>query len=117
MRSTRQKQILKDEINKIDNFFSADELHNKVIKIDSNIGIATVYRFLKDMKNKGNLFSYICNRKTVYSKNESHCHYINQDTGEVIHFSVENIDFLRDKIPGNITSFQIEVRGNNNKKL
>jgi hypothetical protein len=41
-----------------------------------------------------------------------------EKTGKVIHFKIESLDFLKNKIPGTIKSFQIEVRGicNNHNK-
>ena len=60
---------------------------------------------------KGNLHSYQCDRRTVYSKRKQHCQFTCQKTGEVIHFDVDSIDFLKKKIPGSIVSFQIEVVG------
>lgn len=106
MRKTKQKQILEEELEKIIFFFSAEELHNKVK--DKNIGIATVYRFLKDKQ----LYSYLCDRKKIYSKEKrSHCHFLCEETGKVIHFDISSLDFLKNKIPGTISSFQLEVKG------
>jgi Fur family ferric uptake transcriptional regulator len=111
-RNTRQKETIQSQLDKINFFFTAEELHEKVIKIDSKIGIATVYRFLNDLKKRGNLYSYICNRRNIFSKNKnSHCHFICEKTGKTIHFEINNLDFLKNKIPGSIKSFQIEVKG------
>ncbi len=107
-RNTKQKEILSKELNKIDTFFSAEDLYTKT----KNISLATTYRFLAELKNKGELYSYVCNRKTVYSKQaKSHCHFTCEKTGQIIHFEIDNIDFLKNKVPGKITSFQLEVKG------
>ena len=107
-RNTQQKELLSKELNKIDTFFSAEDLHSKT----KNISLAAIYRFLKELKNKEELYSYVCNRRTVYSKErKSHCHFTCEKTGKVIHFEIDNIDFLKNKVPGKITSFQLEVRG------
>jgi Fe2+ or Zn2+ uptake regulation protein len=83
-----------------------------VHKKDDRIGIATVYRFLKNLKENNKIFSYTCNRRKIYSKrNTSHCHFVCEKSGKVIHFDVESLDFLKDKIPGTVNSFQIEVKG------
>jgi Fe2+ or Zn2+ uptake regulation protein len=64
----------------------------------------------------GELFAYTCNRRTVYSKGKkSHCHFECEKTGKIIHFEIDNIDFLKNKILGTITSFQLEVKGICNK--
>lgn len=115
-RNTKQKQIIQESVNKINSFFNAEELHEEVTKKDKNIGIATIYRYLKEAQKKGELFSYVCNRKKTYSKGKrSHCHFVCEKTGKVIHFDLDNIDFIKDKIPGSISSFQLEVKGTCNE--
>lgn len=114
-RNTRQKKLLNEEIKKLDPFFTADDLFKQASKKDSNLGIATVYRFLKDLVSKKRLYSYICDRRTLYSiQKNSHCHFICEKTGKIIHFDIENLDFLKhikDKIPGTIKSIQLEIKG------
>jgi Fur family ferric uptake transcriptional regulator len=111
-RNTRQKELILKEIEKLDTFFNAEELHFLLSKKDNTLGIATVYRFLKEIKKEGKLYSYVCDRKIVYSKNhKSHCHFICEKTGKITHFEINSLDFLKNKIPGSITSFQIEIRG------
>jgi len=111
-RNTIQKEYIQKELDKIDAFFTADELHRLVKKIDKDIGIATIYRFLKEMKKEGKLYSYVCDRKIIYSKDhKSHCHFTCEKTGKVIHFEIDSLDFLKDKIPGSIKSYQIEIKG------
>lgn len=115
-RTTHQKEVIQKEMDTLDSFFNAWELLEKVKMTDSKIGIATIYRFLKENEKEGNLFSYKCDRKSVYSKKDkSHCHFICEKTGKIIHFKIDSLDFLKDKIPGTIKSFQIEIRGVCNK--
>ncbi len=111
-RNTKQKEIINKEINKFKTFFTAEDLYEKVKVVDKNIGLATIYRFLKTLRKNSNIFFYTCDSKSVYSKeNRSHCHFVCEKTGKVIHFNIDSLDFLKDKIPGSISSFQIEVRG------
>ncbi len=114
-RNTKQKIMLEEECAKQNGFFTSEDLFKEAQKIDKTIGIATIYRFLKDRKKKNKIFSYICNRKIVYSNQEkNHCHYICEKTGKTIHFNLNNLDFLKEiksKIPGSINSFQIEIKG------
>ncbi|MFT4326142.1 MAG: Fur family transcriptional regulator [Candidatus Woesearchaeota archaeon] len=115
-RNTKQKELIKQEIDRVSSFFNAEDIYEKVHKKDASIGMATIYRYLKDAKEKGDLYSYLCNRKTIYSKGKkSHCHFECEKTGKVFHFEIDNIDFLKDKIPGTISSFQLEVKGVCNK--
>lgn len=109
-RNTWQKEKIQEELDKLETFFTAEELHKKLKK--DKIGIATIYRFLNEKKNDKELFQYICDRKQIFSKeNKSHCHFICEKTGKIIHFKVDSLDFLKNKIPGSIKSFQIEIRG------
>lgn len=110
-RNTKQKELLNNELEKIDTFFSAEFLYNKVKQKNKKIGIATVYRFLNELKKKKQINAYYCDKKLVYSKNESHCHFVCEKTGKIIHFELDSIDFLKNKIPGKIRSFQLEVKG------
>jgi len=111
-RNTKQKEIIKKVLNSFDSFFNAQDLFNKIKEENSNIGIATVYRYLKEFEKSEEVFSYVCDRKRIYSLGKkSHCHFICEKTGKIIHFNIDNIDFLKNKIPGTISSFQLEVRG------
>jgi len=112
IRQTKQKEILNSEIKKFNSFFTADELLAKANKTDSNIGMATVYRFLSDLVNKRQIHSYVCNRKTIYSiEDNSHCHYICQKCGKVEHIQVNSLDFIKNRINGSICHFQIDISG------
>jgi len=109
-RQTTQKNILEHELKGFNSFFSAEELFNKVKS--KKIGIATVYRFLKDAEKNHELHSYLCNRRSLYSRNShNHCHFICEKCGKMTHFNVDSIDPITKKIKGNICHFQIEVNG------
>ena len=111
-RNTKQKEQIQEEIDKFKTFFTAEELYDKVKKKDNKTSLATIYRFLKRLRKLGNIYSYTCDNKLIYSKEKkSHCHFVCEETGQIIHFDINSLDFLKDKIPGSITSFQIEVRG------
>jgi len=111
-RNTKQKEIIQKEITKLTSFFTAEELLGKVNKKDSKIGIATIYRFLKEAQNKGAIHSYTCNRKTIYStKKNSHCHFTCEKCGKIKHIDIQSLDFIKNKIKGSICHFQIDVSG------
>lgn len=111
-RNTKQKKLIEGELQKIRTFFSAEELHERIKKHDPSLGLATIYRYLNELKKQNKIFSYQCDRRTIYSSSDkSHCHFICEETGKIIHFDIDSIDFLKKKIPGDITSFQLEVRG------
>jgi len=117
-RNTRQKELINDEIEKIDDFFTAEDLYKRLDIKYPEIGLATIYRFMKELRIKKKIHSYTCNNRLLYSKDKkSHCHFICEETGEIIHFDVDSLDFLKNKIPGTISSFQIEVKGKCKKCL
>ena len=114
-RNTKQKELILKECLKFKDFYTAEEIFKKIKNQTNNIGVATVYRFLKEMKKQNKIFTYTCDRKTIYSNQEkNHCHYICEKTGKITHFNLNNLDFLkeiRNKIPGPINSIQIEIKG------
>jgi Fe2+ or Zn2+ uptake regulation protein len=111
-RNTKQKEALQKELDKLTNFFTAEQLLEKAKKQNKKIGIATIYRFLKEQKRNATIHSYTCNRKIVYSKKESsHCHFICKKCGKITHFQIKSIDFLKQEIKAEICHFQIDVTG------
>lgn len=111
-RNTRQKELLEIELSRIKGFFTAEELFLLAKKKNTNIGIATIYRFLKDKTNKRVLHSYICERKSIYSSSlNNHCHYICQICGKKKHIDIRDIGSIKKNISGTICHFQIDVYG------
>ncbi len=109
-RQTRQKEILQAIIDKQTHFFGAEDIYEKAK--NDQISLATIYRFLKEQEKNNELYMYRCEGRSIYSKHKkSHCHFICEETGKVIHFDIDSLDFLKNKIPGDINSFHIEVRG------
>jgi len=114
-RNTKQKELLISSLSNIDNFFTAEDLLKKIQKTSlssRSIGIATIYRFLNEIKSEGKLHSYTCDRKTIYSNQKNnHSHYICEKCKKVAHIKIDNIDFIKNNIPGSICHFQVEVYG------
>lgn len=111
-RNTRQKEILNKEIEEINSFFTANEILKKAKKKDSKLGIATVYRFLKNLTDKRKIHSYTCNRRTIYSiHNKNHCHFICEKCKNLNHIEIKSVDFLKNKVNGSVCHFQIDVSG------
>jgi Fur family transcriptional regulator, ferric uptake regulator len=112
VRMTKQKRLIAEELETFDSFFSADDLHRRVNQKDPSVAKATVYRYLKDLRDSNHLHSYLCDRRLVYSKKHSnHSHFTCQQCGRVVHFDVDSIDFLKGKVPGSICHFLIDVSG------
>lgn len=111
-RITRQKRIIEEELPKFKTFFTADELLEKVQLIDKKIGIATIYRYLKENATKKHIHSYFCDRRQIYStQNNSHCHYTCQVCGKKEHVKIKDIGSIKKNIKGTICHFQIDVVG------
>ncbi|MFT4343552.1 MAG: Fur family transcriptional regulator [Candidatus Woesearchaeota archaeon] len=111
-RKTKQKEVLLSELKQFRTFFTAEDLYERIQKKNPSIGIATVYRFLRDIRNEGLCHSYVCGKRTIYSQSkDNHCHYICTRCGKMEHFHVDNIDFIRSKVKGSITHFQVDVYG------
>ncbi len=111
-RNTKQKRIIEEEVQKFETFFTADELHSRVKKIDSKIGIATVYRYLRDNSCDGNLHLYNCERRKIYSINDkSHCHFHCIKCGRNNLIQVKKIDFIKHGVKGKVCHFQLDIYG------
>lgn len=111
-RKTRQKTIIVQEIAKIGQFFNAEELYKRARKKEAHIGIATVYRVLKDLKNTHKLHAYWCDKRIIYSQEDkSHCHFICEKCNKVSHLPLEKLDFLKKNVQGSICHVQIDVTG------
>lgn len=118
MRQTRQKQLIEQEIDSFGSFFNAKELYNRVSKKNSFIGIATIYRFLNNLVKKGEIHSFLCDRKTIYSNSKkNHCHFTCEKCGDVKHMDIKKLDFLKKQVDGDICHFQIDVSGKCEKCL
>lgn len=111
-RETKQKQLIMEEMTKFNSFFNAEELYHKASKNNSKVGIATVYRFLNDLTKNGEIHSFQCNRKTLYSNSKkNHCHFTCEKCGERKHIDIRKLDFLNQQVDGEVCHFQIDVTG------
>ena len=111
-RKTKQKELLKSEIGKIDTFFTADDLLKRIKQKDEEIGIATIYRLLNELKTERKIHCYSCGGRVTYSNDKkNHCHFVCMKCNRLTHFDVDNIDFVKKKIDGEMCHFQIEVHG------
>ncbi len=110
-RRTRQKELVGSAVGRIDGFFTADELHER-ISSEAKIGIATVYRSLKSLNRSGRLHCYVCGGRRIYSRDSnSHCHFVCRECGRTIHFGLRKIDFIRETGVGQPCHFQLDVHG------
>ena len=111
-RMTKQKKILYEEIKQLSSFFDAYELHARVMQKDRGVGLATIYRFLSMLENEGEIHSFMCANKKIYSNSKkSHAHFKCERCGKLKHIQIRNVDFLNESIDDDICHFQIELTG------
>lgn len=112
MRTTNQKILLNEEVKKQDTFFNTEEFYNKVSRRYSSIGIATIYRFLKQLEEKGEIHSFLCENRKIYSLGKkNHAHFTCEKCNEIKHIAVKKVDFLKESIEGKVCHLQIDVAG------
>jgi Fur family ferric uptake transcriptional regulator len=98
---TEQRKIIAKVMSKSNDHPDVDELYNRVLKIDSKISIATVYRTVKLFEECGILTKHeFKGDKARYEElNEGHHdHLIDIKSGEIIEFVDEEIEKLQKKI-------------------
>ncbi len=111
-RETRQKKAIELLIAKINTFFTAEDIYKKLKKDNLKIGIATVYRFLNELRKERIIHAFTCYRKKLYSKKGmSHSHFVCEICGEIKHIELDRIDFLKKFINEDLCHVQIELSG------
>ncbi len=111
-RKTRQKELIELELNNVEVFFTAEDLLQQIRKKDSAIGIATVYRFLKQKNDVEKLHSYSCSGKRIYSvEKRNHSHFICKRCNRTIHFNMSDIGVIKNSVKGDMCHFQLDIYG------
>ena len=98
---TDQRKIIAKVMSEANDHPNVDELYNRVLKIDSKISIATVYRTVKLFEEFGILTKHeFKGGKARYEQlNESHHdHLIDIKSGEIIEFVDQEIEKLQKKV-------------------
>ena len=94
-RTTTQKKQIDSSLGSFSAFFTAEELLKKVQGVKSKVGLATIYRFLKKKVESGELHSYQCDRRTIYSLDtRSHCHFHCEECGNISHMHKKDNSIL-----------------------
>ena len=98
---TDQRKIIAKVMSESNDHPDVDELYKRVLKIDSKISIATVYRTVKLFEESGILTKHeFKGGKARYEElNESHHdHLIDIKSGEIIEFVDQEIENLQKKV-------------------
>ncbi|MFH1174541.1 MAG: transcriptional repressor [archaeon] len=107
-RWTRQKELLKNTLHGMSGFFSADDLAAKL----PSIGIATIYRFLREQRAQRQLHAFMCGNVTVYAREKNmHCHFTCMRCHKTIHVDLQRIADIKRSIKGELCHFQLDMTG------
>ena len=98
---TEQRKVIAKVMSDHDEHLDVDDLYSRVIKIDSKISLATVYRTVKLFEESGIVTKHeFKGGKARYEKlmKDDHDHIIDIKTGEIIEFVDDEIEQLQKKI-------------------
>ena len=101
LRLTDQRKLVAKVMSESEDHPDVDELHRRVIKLDSKVSIATVYRTVKLFEEAGIVSKHdFKGTKARYEQAplEHHDHLIDINTGEIIEFVNEDIEKLQKKV-------------------
>jgi Fur family ferric uptake transcriptional regulator len=101
LKLTGQRRVVADVITDAKDHPDAEEVYQRAVKIDSNIGRATVYRTLRLFQEMGVIAKHdFGDGRARYetSSEDHHDHLIDMTTGKVIEFQNTTIEALQEKI-------------------
>ena len=123
VRLTEQRKLIAQVMSKTESHPDVDELHKKVMKLDSKISIATVYRTVKLFEEAGIVAKHdFKGSKSRYEQapEEHHDHLIDVNSGEIIEFVNEEIEKLQkqiaEKLGYRLVDHRLELYGSKIKK-
>ena len=123
VRLTDQRKIIAQVMSESTDHPDVDELHRRVIKTDSKISIATVYRTVKLFEEAGIVAKHdFKGNKARYEQapKEHHDHLIDINTGEITEFVDDDIEKLQKKVAEKLgyrlVDHRLELYGSKIKK-
>ena len=123
IRLTDQRKIIAKVMSEAIDHPNVDELHKRVIKLDSKVSIATVYRTVKLFEEVGVVAKHdFKGDKARYEQapQEHHDHLIDINTGEIIEFVNNDIEKLQkkaaEKLGYKLVDHKLELYGSKIKK-
>lgn len=107
LRQTRQRKIILDAVLSSGRHVDAETIFTEVKKVDSSIGLATVYRTLKMMTDSKILVerhfgSDRASFEFADQNNEHHDHLICNQCGEIVEFYDEGLERYQDLVAKNL---------------
>ena len=123
LRLTDQRKLIAKVMSESEDHPDVDELYQRVIKLDSKISIATVYRTVKLFDEAGIVAKHdFKGNKARYEQTseEHHDHLIDINTGEITEFVNEDIEKLQKKVAEKLgyklVDHRLELYGSKIKK-
>lgn len=107
LRQTRQRRIILDAVLASGRHVDAETISNEVKKVDSSIGLATVYRTLKMMTDSHILVErHFSGDRASFEfadqENEHHDHLICNQCGEIVEFFDEELERYQEVVANNL---------------
>ena len=101
LRLTAARKVIMQVLSESDDHPDAVELHRRVNKVDPGIAIATVYRTLNLLQEKGVLEKHTFGdgpARFESAEQEHHDHFIDTENGNVTEFRSDEIERLQEEI-------------------
>jgi Fur family ferric uptake transcriptional regulator len=120
LKSSKRRDLIFDNIIKIQGHFTADEIYQVMLRIDPDIGIATVYRTIRLLVDCGVLIEHTFGEKKGFFEvnevdSEHHDHLICNTCGKIIEFHCDIIENHQQRIAEQhqfkINSHKLEIYG------
>ncbi|QNT77512.1 Fur family transcriptional regulator [Entomobacter blattae] len=124
LKMTGQRRVIARVLSEAEDHPDVEELYQRAAEIDSRISVATVYRTVRLLEEKGILErrDFGGGRARYESRdNGQHYHLIDVDTGKVIEFEDEQhvalITAIAEKLGFNLVSHRLELFGKKREKI
>ena len=98
VRATRQRTAITQLLDSLDEFRSAQELHDELRRRGENIGLTTVYRTLKLLESAGLAQALVLQGETRFERElnrRHHDHFICSLCGSIFEFTSDEIESPR----------------------
>ncbi|MHB0976327.1 MAG: Fur family transcriptional regulator [Candidatus Aquicultorales bacterium] len=119
LKTTKQRDLIVSTFLSLDSHIGAEELYQKVRKVDPKVGLATVYRTLRLLSEAGvareHKFGDACSRYEPLGAKSHHDHLICVECGSVEEFENRRIEELQERIAEekgfDVMSHRLEIYG------
>ncbi|ANB36358.1 Fur family transcriptional regulator [Rhodovulum sulfidophilum] len=101
LRITGQRRVILEVLDASGDHPDVEELHRRVAAIEPGINIATVYRTMNKLAEKGLIERHMFEDGRLRyepAPEQHHDHFINLETGEVVEFRSDEIERLQEEI-------------------